>query len=78
MRMWVFRFPFSVNFLPQPWCGHMKGFRPVYEEFFVKIWVVRTYVSPHVDFQSAGPGIALATDVALERLFTGVNQLVSL
>ena len=56
----------------------MKGFRPVYEEFFVKIWVVRTYVSPHVDFQSAGPGIALATDMALERLFTGVNQLVSL
>jgi hypothetical protein len=39
---------------------------------------LQTSVSSHVNFQSASPGIALATDIALERLFTGVNQLVSL
>ena len=31
-----------------------------------------------MNFQPTGPGIALSADVALEGLFTGVNQLVSL
>lgn len=39
---------------------------------------LQSAMGPHMYFQSAGPGIALATDIALEGLFTSMNQLVRL
>ena len=32
----------------------------------------------HMNFETTSSGIALSTDVTLERLFAGVNQLMSL
>lgn len=56
--------------------GQTKGLSPVYTASL--IGVCNPYMGPFVDLEASSSGVALATDVTLERLLASVNKLMCL
>ena len=73
----VFKFPRSVKVFVHPSYGHSNGFSPVYRKFQEISFIIKSYMSSHVNVESIFPRIHFFTNGTLEWLVSWMNQFMS-